>query len=54
MAGEETTNQGNIRPEFNTANTGLNLDLTVNQIPKGTLTYALNASLENFDASSVN
>jgi hypothetical protein len=55
MAGEETTNQGgNIRPEFNTANTGLNLDLTVNQIPKGALTYALNASLENFGASSVN
>jgi hypothetical protein len=55
MAGEETTNQGgNIKPEFNTANTGLNLDLTVNQIPKGSLTYALNASVENFDASSVN
>lgn len=54
MAGEETTNQGNIRPEFDTANTGLNLDLTVNQIPKGALTYALNASMENFDASSVN
>jgi hypothetical protein len=46
--------QSNVVPEFNTANTGLNLDLTVNQIPKGTLTYALNASLENFDASSVN
>jgi hypothetical protein len=55
MAGEETTNQGNnIRPEFNTANTGLNLDLTVNQIPKGALTYALNASIENFGASSIN
>ena len=56
MAGEETTNQGggNIRPEFNTANTGLNLDLTVSQIPKGALTYALNASVENFGASSIN
>jgi hypothetical protein len=51
---EETTNQGNIKQEFNTANTGLNLDLTVNQIPKGALTYALNASVENFDASSIN
>jgi len=47
-------NQSNVVPEFNTANTGLNLDLTVNQIPKGALTYALNASLENFGASSVN
>lgn len=46
--------QSNVVPEFNTANTGLNLDLTVNQIPKGALTYALNASLENFGATSVN
>jgi hypothetical protein len=30
------------------------MDLTVNQIDKGKLTYALNANLENFDASSVN
>lgn len=54
MAGEETLNQGNIKQEFNTATTGLNLDQTVNQLPKGTLTYALNAAVENFDASSVN
>jgi hypothetical protein len=54
MAGEETTNQGNIRPEYNNATTGLNLDQTVNQIPKGKLTYALNAAVENFDANSVN
>jgi len=46
--------QSNVVPEFDSANTGLNLDLAVNQIPKGTLTYALNASLENFSASSVN
>ena len=54
MAGEETTNQGNIRQEYNTATTGLNMDQTVNQIQKGMLTYALNASVENFDANSVN
>ena len=54
MAGEETTNQGNIKVEYNTANVGLNMDNTPNQVPKGALTYALNASVENFDANSVN
>jgi hypothetical protein len=54
MAGEETTNEGNVKMEFNSANTGMNMDNTVNQIPKGMLTYALNASVENFDANSVN
>jgi hypothetical protein len=51
---EETTNQGNIRAEYNNATTGLNLDQSVNQIPKGKLTYALNAAVENFDSNSVN
>ena len=51
MAGEETTN---IRQEYNNATAGLNLDQSVNQIPKGALTYALNASVENFDSDSVN
>ena len=51
MAGEGTTN---IIQENNVAQTGLNLDRTVNQIPKGQLTYALNAAVENFDSSSVN
>jgi hypothetical protein len=54
MAGEETTNQGNIKPEFNVATSGLNLDQSVNQIQKGSLTYALNAAVENFDSNSVN
>ena len=54
MAGEETTNQGNIKAEYNTASVGLNMDNTPNQIPKGALTYALNASLENFEGSIVN
>jgi uncharacterized protein (TIGR02145 family) len=44
--------QGNIRNEFNTASSGLNMDQSVNQIPKGSLTYALNANMENFDANS--
>jgi len=50
MAGEGTTN---IIQENNVAQTGLNLDRSVNQIPKGQLTYALNAAVENFDSNSV-
>ena len=53
MAGEDNQ-AGNVKPEYNNATTGLNLDQTVNQIPKGKLTYALNASVENFDSNSVN
>ena len=51
---EETTNQGNIKIEYNTATTGMNMDNSVNQVPKGMLTYALNAAVENFDSNSVN
>lgn len=50
----EEQSQGNIKIEFNSANIGLNMDQTLNQIKSGTLTYALNAALENFDSSSVN
>ena len=51
MADQE---QGNIRQEFNLGRAGLNMDSSVNQIEKGQLTYALNASVENFDSNSVN
>jgi hypothetical protein len=44
----------NIRQENNTAQLGLNQDQTLNQIKPGTLTYALNAMVENFDSNSVN
>ena len=54
MAGEETTNQGNVKAEYNLGRTGMNMDQSVNQIPKGVLSYALNAAVENFDANSVN
>lgn len=47
-------NKSNVVNNYNNATTGLNLDQTVNQIPKGKLTYALNAAVENFDANSVN
>jgi hypothetical protein len=50
----EEKQQGNIRQEYNSATVGLNMDQSVNQIKPGTLTYALNAALENFDASSFN
>jgi len=50
----EEQQQGNIKVAYNSANIGLNMDQTLNQIKPGTLTYALNAALENFDSSSVN
>jgi len=43
----------NIKQEFNTASVGLNQDQSANQVKKGALTYALNATIENFDANSV-
>lgn len=52
MAGEDTNQGGNIKQENNVAQAGLNLDQSIAQIPKGKLTYALNAALENFDSSS--
>jgi len=51
---DSSNTQNNINLGFNTATAGLNLDQTVNQISKGSLTYALNASVENFDSNSVN
>jgi len=55
MAGEETTSsKGNISNNYNAGQTGLNMDNTLGQIKKGTLTYALNANIENFDSNSVN
>ena len=44
----------NINLDYNNATGGLNLDQTPNQIQKGLLTYALNATIESFDSSSVN
>jgi hypothetical protein len=55
MAEETTKNeQGVINLNGNTAQTGLNMDQSVNQVGKGSLTYALNAAVENFDSNSVN
>lgn len=46
--------QGNIRLNAGVARTGLNLDSSIDQVGPGRLTYALNATVENFDSSSVN
>ena len=46
--------RGDIKIEYNSAVTGLNMDNVPSQIDKGRLTYALNAAVENFDANSVN
>ena len=45
--------EGNIRQEYNNATTGLNMDQAASAIPKGKLSYALNAAVENFDANGV-
>lgn len=42
-----------VNQNYNFAQTGLNLDLAPTQLKNGMLTYALNASVENFDANSV-
>jgi hypothetical protein len=49
----DTPKKSNITNEFNVAVTGLNLDNSQNNIKKGSLSYALNAALENHDANSV-
>jgi len=46
--------QSNITPEYNTASVGMNMDNSITQVPKGALTYALNAAVENFDSNSIN
>ena len=51
---DDKAQKGQVRLEFNQAMTGLNMDSTVNQVKTGSLTYALNATVENFDSSSVN
>jgi len=52
-AGIDNQDASNIRQEFNLGRVGLDMDSSVNQIQKGKLSYALNASLENFDSNSV-
>jgi len=46
--------KSDINMEANKAMQGLNMDQTPNQVSPGTLTFALNAALENYDANSIN
>src|SRR6478609_2532907 len=45
--------ESNIRQESNALRAGMNMDLSVNQVPKGQTTYSLNGAVENFDANGV-
>lgn len=49
---DSTDSTSNININYNAAVSGMDMDSSLNQIPKGKLTYALNASVENFDNSS--
>jgi hypothetical protein len=51
---DEQNSKGNINQDINSATAGLNLDSSVNQVKQGSLTYALNAAIENFDGNIVN
>ena len=51
---QDNTKQENTKQNFSFAQTGLNMDLTPSQVKPGMLTYALNASLENYDTNSIN
>ena len=50
----EEQSKSNITPNLNSATTGLNLDSSINQVKQGSLTYALNANVENFDGNIIN
>ena len=51
---KQSENTSNINQEYNRAASGLNLDSSQNNIKKGSLSYALNANLENYNSNSVN
>ena len=50
---EQQQPQSNIRQEVNAAQAGIDMDASVSQIPKGKLSYALNAIVQNFDGNAV-
>lgn len=45
--------QQNSKLVYNNATLGMNTDLAVDAIPKGMVSYALNANVENYDANGV-
>lgn len=50
---EDKTPKGEVNQEFGQAFRGLNMDNIPNQVDKGSLSYALNAAIENFDSNSI-
>lgn len=50
MAEQENSN---IKRDLNSGNTGMNLERTASQLPKGVLSYALNAVKKSFDGNAV-
>ena len=50
---QEQQQQSNIRQEVNAAQAGIDMDASIAQIPKGKLSYALNAIVQNFDGNAV-
>lgn len=50
MAEQENSN---IRRDINSGNGGMNLERSVSQLPKGVLSYALNAVKKNFDGDAI-
>lgn len=53
MAEDSKTPKSDINFEFGQGFKGLNMDNIPSQIDKGSLSYALNAAIENFDANSI-
>jgi len=51
---EDQKSGSNINQNPSSGTTGLNLDSSINQVKPGSLTYALNAAVENFDGNIVN
>lgn len=47
-------NNSPINNQFNVARAGLDMDSSLNNTDKGKLSYALNATIQNFDGNSVN
>jgi hypothetical protein len=45
--------KSNITQNYNQASVGLNMDNSINQIKKGSLSYGLNAVVENFDNNGI-
>ena len=50
---EDKTPNSDINNDYNQAFKGLNMDNIPSQIDKGALSYALNATVENFDSNSI-